>query len=223
MTPDSRAVVQFLVPAEEGDGLDPGVASNSRITGALAAVLFVGLFVEGCTLLLGVGNLLVLHVFVGFLLVPPVLAKLGSTTFRMGRYYLNDRRYRRKGPPHPILRVLGPLVGISTVAVFATGIALVVVGRDDGRNLNEWHRLSFIVWVVLMTVHVLGHLVETARLSAADWLPGWPRVTGLAARRSLVVATLVAGLVLGMLSIGWTHDRLGGPGPNRVGLHHVHH
>ena len=37
------------------------------------------------------------HLFVGMLLVPPVLLKMGSTGYRFARYYTGDRSYRRKG------------------------------------------------------------------------------------------------------------------------------
>jgi len=208
-------VERFVLPSDDPGSLDAGVEGNSRLTGALGAVLFVGLFLEGCTLVLGVGDTLVAHVFVGFLIVPPILVKIGSTGYRMARYYLKDDRYRRKGPPHPVLRVLGPLVVLSTVALMATGIALIAGGRGTGWNLGELHRDSFLVWIVLMTVHVLGHLVETARLSAADWLPRRARVDRIGVRRGLVIGSLVVGLGLGALSIGWTHTFQSGRGAER--------
>jgi hypothetical protein len=65
------------------------------------------------------------------------------------------------------------------------------------------------VWAALIAVHVLGHLQETATLTAADWRerPGRGetehRLAGARARLSLVVATLAVGAVLGTASLGW--------------------
>ena len=46
-----------------------------------------------------IGQLLWLHLFVGLLLIGPVVLKLASTGYRFARYYTNDAVYRRKGPP----------------------------------------------------------------------------------------------------------------------------
>jgi hypothetical protein len=67
--------------------------------------------------------LLTEHVFIGLLLVPPVLLKTGSTLWRFARYYLGDPAFRRKGPPPVLLRLLGPFVILLTLAVLATGVA----------------------------------------------------------------------------------------------------
>ena len=74
-----------------------GVAGNSRITGGAAAMLLVLLAAEGVTIPL-IGSLRGPHIFIGMLLIPPVLLKLGSTGWRFTRYYAGDTRYRRKGP-----------------------------------------------------------------------------------------------------------------------------
>jgi hypothetical protein len=61
-------------------------------------------------------------------LVPPVLLKIGSTGYRFGRYYLGSSAYGRKGPPPPVLRLLGPVVVASTLGVLDSGTALMFVG-----------------------------------------------------------------------------------------------
>src|SRR5581483_2487527 len=81
-----------------------GVEGNARLTGIVAAALFVVLGAEGVTLL-GIRQLISVHVFVGMLLGPLVVLKTASTCYRTARYYSGDARYRQKGPPHPILRV----------------------------------------------------------------------------------------------------------------------
>src|SRR4051794_27292179 len=98
-----------------------GVLANSRLTASVGTVLLIALAVEGVTLF-DVSTMFALHAFVGLLLVPVAVLKMCTTGYRFVKYYTADEAYRRKGPPHPILRVLGPLVVISTVAVLGTGI-----------------------------------------------------------------------------------------------------
>lgn len=73
-----------------------------------AVVFFVLLAAEVLTLL-RIHALLNQHVFIGMLLVPPVLLKVGNTTWRFSRYYLGSPKYRRKEPPPVVRRLLGPV------------------------------------------------------------------------------------------------------------------
>src|SRR5438128_4242383 len=97
------------------------------------------------------------HIFVGVLVVPVVALKLGSTGYRFVRYYTGRPDYVQAGPPHLLLRLLGPVVVVSTIALLATGIALVVVGPAGGLMLGL-HKASFVVWLGALGAHVLGHL-----------------------------------------------------------------
>ena len=133
-----------------------GVEGNARLTGGAGAALFVILAVEGLTIL-QIKQLISVHVFVGMLLVPLVLLKTVSTGYRFGHYYTGDPPYREKGPPHPILRITGPLLVVSTLALLGTGIALVALGRNVGRQYLWLHKATFFVWGALIVVHVLGH------------------------------------------------------------------
>jgi hypothetical protein len=113
-----------------------------------------------------IGQLMSEHLFLGFLLVGPVMLKLGSTGYRFLRYYAGERDYRRKGPPVLWMRAIAPALVLLTLAVFVTGVALLVVG-PAGRSV--WlllHKVSFIAWLVLMSLHVLGHLREVGGLFA---------------------------------------------------------
>jgi hypothetical protein len=66
--------------------VDDGVAANARLTAAVAVALLVLLAAEGATIPF-IGSLLGPHIFIGMLLIPPVLAKLSSTGYRFARYY----------------------------------------------------------------------------------------------------------------------------------------
>jgi hypothetical protein len=108
-----------------------GVPGNERLTAETGAVLLVLLAALGLTIPM-VRSLMYEHVFLGMLLIPPVALKLGSTGYRFFRYYTNDTSYRRAGPPAPLQRLIAPLVVAGTVAVFGTGVMLLVLGPSAG-------------------------------------------------------------------------------------------
>jgi hypothetical protein len=178
---------------------EAGVAGNARLTVASAVVLLVLLAAEGFTLL-GVRQMLTPHVFIGMVLIPPVLLKTGSTMWRFTRYYTGSPAYRRKGPPPVLLRLLGPVVVVLTLVLLGSGVALMFAGQSLMPLLLKVHKASFILWFGAMTVHVLGHIAEVARLAPRDWFRrGRREVGGAGARQWLVAASLAAGTVLGVL------------------------
>ncbi len=150
------------------------------------------------------------------LLIPPVLLKLASTGYRFARYYSGNPPYRRKGAPAAAMRLLAPGVVATTLALFATGVWLMVEGpRND--MVVFLHKASFIAWVVLMTVHVLGHLLEVPRLAMPDWRRAGGRDAALAGsgmRVSLLIASLLAGLVFALVTLSlaapWVAAQVGG-------------
>jgi hypothetical protein len=178
--------------------------SNARLTGATAVVLLILFAVEGATLF-GVRAHLDLHVFVGMLLIPPVLLKIGSTTWRFARYYTGSPPYRRKGPPQVILRMLGPLLVLLTAILLASGVALILTPHGLGDRLPLIHKASFILWFAAMTVHVLGHIVETAKLAPLDLgRRTRSQVAGASARQWSLLTALATGSLLGVVMLGPT-------------------
>jgi hypothetical protein len=187
--------------ARPGGGAVPdhGPEANSRLTAMTAVVLLALLAVEGFTLL-RLHSLLWLHVFIGTLLVPPVLLKVASTGYRFARYYLGSPAYRRKGPPPPLLRVLGPVVVVSTLGLIFSGVALMFVGTGLRSQVLFLHRATFILWFGAMAVHVLGHGLETARLAPRDWARRARHdVPGAPFRQWAVAASVVLGVPVGLL------------------------
>lgn len=179
-----------------------GVAGNSRLTGGMAVVLLALLAAEGATIPF-IGPLLQPHILIGMLLIPPVALKLGSTGYRFVRYYAGAPTYVRKGPPLPILRLLAPGVVLTTVALFGTGVALLLAGPPSN-TLVLAHKVSFVAWVALMTVHVLGHLLELPRLALPDWRRAGPReaqLAGAGTRISALGASILAGAALALLAV----------------------
>jgi hypothetical protein len=188
-----------------------GTEGNERLTAATGAALIVLLAVIGITLL-RLRPLLSVHLFVGMLLIPPVLLKLASTGYRFVRYYTHDPVYRRKGPPAPALRLMAPMVVLTTVVVLASGVALLFVGPSSRDTLLPIHKVSFILWSLFFVLHVLGHLVELPSALRADWGPAARLsgdVTGRSGRALSLAGALVAGVVLAILVIPefgpWLH------------------
>jgi hypothetical protein len=185
-----------------------GVDGNERLTAASGAVLLALLAAEGVTILF-IRPLFPEHVFVGLLLIPPVALKLASTGWRFLRYYRGHRAYRLRGAPLLPLRLLAPLVVASTVAVFATGVALLAVGPGGGLILGL-HKASFVVWLAATGIHVLAHLRRVPALVGADWRrTGRSAVGGGFARRMLLAGALVAGAILAVATLRyaqpWEH------------------
>jgi hypothetical protein len=195
VTVSVHAPTKTLPAAAARRGRRAGIAGNERLTAWTAVVLLVLLAVEGVTIVF-LGPLLPVHLFVGVLLIGPVALKLASTGWRFARYYLGAPAYRQKGPPHPLLRGLAPLVVVSTVAVLGTGVWLLLAGPQVRDTVVPLHKASFIVWVVVTAVHVLGHLLD---------LPGGLRRErtrpGRGARGLTLAGALAAGIVLAALAV----------------------
>jgi hypothetical protein len=177
------------------------------------AVLLVLLAVEGFTIL-RVGRLLTLHFFLGMLLLGPVALKAGSVIYRFVRYYTGSAPYWRKGPPALLLRLLGPVIIVLTACVFGSGVLLAVIGPRQGPWLLL-HKASFILWFCAMAIHVLAYLPRLPRLLAAEARGAAGGNTGAGrharramevlggrgARLALLIASLLAGLVIALLTV----------------------
>ena len=187
---------------------DSGPAGNERLTAMTGAILLAGFAVEGLTVL-EIHRLLWLHFVVGLALIGPVMLKLGSTLFRFARYYAGSAPYVRRGPPAPLLRVLGPLVILSSVAVLGTGVILALAGPGSGPWL-ALHKLSFIGWFGVMTVHVAAYAPRLPRLLTGRAGPGGTAqaVPGGGLRWLALATAIAAGIgvaAVGMhLSASWT-------------------
>ncbi|MGY5014386.1 hypothetical protein ACWCY6_41030 [Streptomyces sp. 900105755] len=200
---DGRALVDGK-PEWPGT-MSGGPAGNERLTAVTGAVLLVLFAVEGVTILF-LGQLLTLHFFIGLLLTGPVCLKIGSTGYRFYRYYTGAPAYRRHGPPAPLLRVLGPLVVATSVAVLGSGVALALLGPDTGPlPVLLLHKASFICWIAVLAVHVLAYVWRLPRLIGAD-LRRHPARHGIAApqragRWALLAVAVGAGLIVALAGV----------------------
>ena len=195
-----------------------GTTGNERLTAAIGVLLLVLLAVIGVTIV-RLGQLLWVHLFVGMLLLPPVLLKMGSTGYRFARYYTANPAYREKGPPAAAMRLLAPFVVISTVVVMGSGVALLFAGPSSRGTLFPIHKLSFFAWLAFTALHVLGHLADLPAPLRADYGGAGKGLAGLSGQEPgrdgrvlSLIGVLVAGLVLAVLLIPefspWLHAHL---------------
>jgi hypothetical protein len=195
--------------------LGGGTDGNERLTSATGALLVVLLAVIGVTII-NLHGLLWVHLFVGVLLIAPVALKLGSTGYRFVSYYTHDPAYRHEGPPLPALRALAPLVVLTTLVVFASGVALLFVGPSSRSALLPVHKISFFVWAAVTGVHLLAHLPALPAALRGDYAAGstlGPSLPGRSGRQLALAGSLVLGVVLALLTIPeftpWLHAHFG--------------
>lgn len=216
-----------------------GTEGNERLTVVTGALLIILLAALGVTIVF-IGQLLWWHLFLGLMLIGPVALKVASTSYRFVRYYTADPPYRRKGPPALALRALGPVLVGLTAIVFATGVALLLIGPSSRGTLLLVHKVSFICWAVVTGVHIVAHLPELARfrsvsprarmelnalrsmvpgLGGAAPPPAHGAVPGSAARWLSIATAIVLGLVLAAAFVpdfrAWTSGQ--------TSSHHAHH
>jgi hypothetical protein len=196
-----------------------GTDGNEQLTATAGVVLIALLAVLGVTIL-RVRQLISVHLFVGLLLMGPVTLKMASTGYRFARYYTGDPEYRRKGPPLPALRLIAPIVVISTVVVFLSGILLLFEGPSHRGQLVLIHKASFIVWLAFTGLHVLGHLPglggSLRAVPTSTQRPGG--APGDAGRWLALGGALVGGLVLALVLI----PQFGAWTAHGAFLHHEH-
>ncbi len=151
------------------------------------------------------------HIVFGVLLIPPALVKTASTGWRIMRYYTGSRPYRDAGPPTLVLRLLGPLVVLFTLAVLGSGVALILVSPDAGRrafvsaagfgvSLLMIHKATFVVWGIVTGAHTLGRLIPALQLTVLRWSDR-PRVPGRHRRSATLAAAVVSGALAAVLAL----------------------
>ncbi|HEU4567019.1 MAG TPA: hypothetical protein VFR99_03230 [Marmoricola sp.] len=203
-----------------------GPAGNAVLTAWVGLILLVLVVAELITLL-NVTGLISWHVGIGIVLVGLALLKTATTSWRILRYYTGTPTYVTAGPPPTLLRLLGPLVIVSTLGVLGSGIVLVAVGPERSRspflsvlgqeaNLVTVHQGIFILFAVFAGVHLLARFVPALALA------GGPRVSsrlghtggsgsgstpGAVARWAVLGLVLVASVLAAVLVIpaaqGW--------------------
>lgn len=220
-------VVSDVVASASGSELrhDPveprtgGPAGNARLTAWVGLLLLVG-FVAECFTLLSLQSMLSAHIFIGAILIPLVLLKTGTTGWRIIRYYLGSAAYRSAGPPPLLLRLLGPLVVLTGLAVLGSGLALIPLGNASynaivtvaGQRIDALtvHKICFVLWLVLTGAHVLARTIPAFQLTSGK---RERRLPGGLVRGTIVAGTLIVSLVTGVVVVNlptdWHHMNFG--------------
>jgi hypothetical protein len=182
---------------------------NERLTAAVGLVLIVLTIAELATNVLGLHQLLSVHVFIGLVLIPPVLLKLASTGWRFIRYYTGSEPYRSKGAPQLVMRLLAPLLVAATVVLFASGVAMGVLHGHPLDIARRLHGPASVVWMILVGVHVLVYL-KRALITSKEDITASSRasVPGARARSYLLAVAIVAGVVVGVATLPVDHHWL---------------
>ena len=190
---------------------------NERLTSGVGIVLLVLTVIELATVLVGVHSHMSLHVFIGFVLIPPVLLKLGSTGWRFTRYYTGNRAYVLRGPPQITMRLLAPLLIAATVVLLASGVAMGILHGQGLTVARRLHGPSSVVWSALVGVHVLVYLKRALLSSSEDVAPSSrASARGADLRAYLLATAIVAGVVIGIATVPAQHHWVNLP-------HHHHH
>ncbi len=196
-----------------------GPAGNARLTAWIGLLLLVFSLAE-CVTLLSVRGLITVHILIGAFLVPLMVLKTVTTGWRIARYYLGSAAYRQAGPPPLLLRILGPLVVISGLAVLGTGLALIALGpatytpivtaagfRVDALTL---HQGAFIVWLAATGLHVLARTIPALQLTIRS--RQHHAVAGARVRGAVLLATVLAGAAVSVLVLQLSSDWTQGGG-----------
>jgi hypothetical protein len=213
-------------PVLPGSG---GPAGNARLT-AWTGLLLLVLFLVELTTLLNLNALISWHVVVGVLLVPPALLKTATTGWRIVRHYTKRPPYQRAGPPPMLLRMLGPLVVIFTLAVLGSGLILIALGPDASRTVLlsvlghridavTVHQATFVVWAAVTGLHSVARLVPAMRIVITP-KGERTRVPGRLSRATVLTLTLVVAVVSAAVLLGASGSWVSG-GLNRISHHPV--
>jgi hypothetical protein len=190
-----------------------GPAGNARLTAWTGLMLLVFFLAETVTLI-SVGSLITVHILIGAFLVPLVVLKTGTTGWRIVRYYVGSADYHQAGPPPLLLRLLGPVVVLTALAIVGSGLALVALGHSTyttiftvaGFRINALtiHQASFIAWGVATVLHLLARTVPAIKLAKGE--PRHTHVPGTPFRATVLIATVLLGVAVALLVLHWSGD-----------------
>lgn len=187
-----------------------GPAGNALLTAWTALILLAGSACELLTLFNVVG-LISWHVAIGALLIPPALMKTASTGWRMVRYYTGNQPYVEAGPPPLVLRLLAPLVVVSTLGLLGSGVLLVLLGPDQAHqslvdvlgfrvDYLTIHQGFFAVWASVTGLHLLGRIVPALRITLSpEQIEG--RVPGTLTRFLLLAVMAASAVTLAIVLV----------------------
>lgn len=205
-------------------GPNGGPAGNSHLT-AMTGLLLLVLIIAELVTLIDVSGLISWHIVVGTLLVPVAMLKTASAFWRIVRYYGGNRSYRQAGAPPTPVRLLGPLVVLSTWGLLASGLLLIALGPEGSRrpfftglglavDPLTMHQGAFVAFLIVTGLHVVARVFPAVTLLAGR-SHGAAGVPGRAGRFGVLVSVVVAAILAAVLVLAaagtWTSDPDGSP------------
>lgn len=177
-----------------------GSRGNEILTSVNAVILLVLIAVQLVTIV-SLNSMIRVHLFVGVVLLGPIILKLATTGYRFVRYYSGAREYREKGPPPTLMRMIAPIFVVATIVLFATGVVMLADGSGEGAARGI-HVASFVVWVGCLAVHVLFNSREVLRHLRSEWLTrARARIAGAELRAVLVLSSILGGVLVALALI----------------------
>jgi hypothetical protein len=192
-----------------------GARANERLT-ALASAALLPLLVVVLAVTPRLDMLLTVHVFVGVMLVGPLVVKLGSVGYRFVRYYAGSSAYVRKGPPRMGLRLLAIPLVLTTVVEMGSGIGLLVTGPEDPGPFLFLHNATFLLWLPIAAIHVLAYVRRLPALVREEWTGRGVGSGRIDLSAGAVLAGLAGAIVALPIAAPWAppdafYQGLGGP------------
>jgi hypothetical protein len=207
-----------------GTHVDKGPTEGNHrltaLTGSLLAPLLGLVFLTGLLM----DALWHIHYAVGFVLIPVVVLKLGSTGYRVVRYYSGDLIYRTAGPPAMLSRLLAPLMVVSVVVALGTGVAL-FVQHTRGGTLSALHTDAALSSAFLVGIHILTYALDALATLGRELRARFSRPASL--RMVAALAALALGIVIALVTYSsgtWParpYDRQDGTGRSSYWRHGV--
>jgi hypothetical protein len=178
-----------------------GGAAAKRVFGNRALTSWTGLLLlPGLTVValsgLVFGNYWQLHYVAGLSLVPLLVVKLGSTTYRALSYYMRRAIYRAAGAPEWVGRLLAPALILSTIVAMATGIWM-WSQQSEAQPWAKLHVLSVLAMGACVGLHLLLRAPISLQTVARDGAEVLGR-NGSRIRIALVGIAIAIGIIGGM-------------------------
>ncbi len=178
-----------------------GGAAAKRVFGNRALTSWTGLLLlPGLTVValsgLVFGNFWQLHYVAGLSLVPLLVVKLGSTTYRALSYYMRRAIYRAAGAPEWVGRLLAPALIVSTIVAMATGIWM-WSQQSEAQPWAKLHVLSVLAMGACVGLHLLLRTPISLQTVARDGVEVLGR-NGSRIRIALVAIAFAIGIIGGM-------------------------
>jgi hypothetical protein len=171
------------------------VFGNRALTSWAGLLLLPGLAVVTLSGLV-FGNFWQLHYIAGLSLIPLLLVKLGTTSYRALSYYARRAVYRAAGAPEWAGRLLAPALIVSTIIAMGTGIWM-WSQHSEAQPWAKLHVLSVLAMGACVGLHLLLRTPISLQAVARDGVAALrhkvPRI-----RIALVGIALAIGLIVGL-------------------------